>query len=194
MKFYLGWFSYQFHCIFYSKAVYCALFMLLVWCQGVRLQRWIMSCSRGAYILEAVVACTVNSGTIQGVGLPRLQIEWEHSDEFCCTRWKEDQASIHWEGHALAASERKIRSFLNRGNCWYPGQKEQRCKSTWAAEGDNPRATAVIEECQGRVSEVKLGETVKVLECHMERVLFTSLGTLRGAESPIHLYVINMPQ
>lgn len=45
-------------------------------------------------MLEGVLACTVNSGTIQGVGLPRLQIEWEHGDEFGCTRWK-DQASIH---------------------------------------------------------------------------------------------------
>lgn len=54
----------------------------------------------------------------------------------------------------------------------------------WAAQGDNRRARAVIEECQGRVSEVKLGETVIVFECHMERMVFTLLGTLRGAEVP----------
>lgn len=131
--------------------------MLLVWCQGVRLQRWIMSCSREAYMLEGTRACTVNSDTIQGVGLSRLQTGWEHSDEFCCTRWKEDQASIHWEGHASAVTERRIKSFLNRGDCWYPGQKEQRCKGMWAAQGDNRRARAVIEECRGRVSGLSWG-------------------------------------
>ena len=57
----------------------------------------------------------------------------------------------------------------------------------WAAQGDNRRARAVIEKCQGRVSEVKLGETVMVFECHMERMVFTLLGTRRGAEGPIHL-------
>lgn len=102
--------------------------MLHIWCQGMRLQRWIMSCCRGVYMLEGVLACTVNSDTIQGVRLPRLRTGWEHSDEFCCTRWKEDQASIHWEGHTSAVSERRIRSFLNRGDCWYPGQKEQGVK------------------------------------------------------------------
>ena len=50
-----------------------------------------------------------------------------------------------------------------------------------------------MEKCQGRVSEVWLGETVKVLECHTERMGFTSVGTLRGADGPIHLCVRDMP-
>lgn len=117
----------------------------------LRLQRWIISCPRGACASEDALAYTVNSGEIEGVELPVLRAVREHSDEFCCTRWREGQARFHRGGCISAVSGRRRRNFLNRGDYWYPGQKEQRCENMWAARGNIPRAM------NGKVSGPSLG-------------------------------------
>lgn len=83
-----------------------------------------------------------------------LRAVWEHSDEFCCTRWREVQARFHRGGCISAVSGRRRRNFLKGGDYWYPGQKEQRCENMWAGRGNIPRAV------NGKVSGPSLGGLV----------------------------------
>lgn len=50
------------------------------------------------------------------------------------------------------------KNFPNRGDYWYPGQKEQR-----GCSEKQPKSKTMMEKCQGGGSKARLGETVRSL-------------------------------